>query len=129
MGRARERECEGFPWYREWGRGKGRGGGVRRCGRTTILVVRGRGEERPRIPFCHGLGHQKSPRRREAFVGGGEGMPYSTGQGMMCQISLAYSAMVRSVLNLPELAMFIRHMRDQRAGSSYTLAISACLAT
>ena len=27
MGRARERECEGFPWYREWGRGRGRGGG------------------------------------------------------------------------------------------------------
>ena len=43
---------------------------------------------------------------------------YSTGQGVMCQISLAYSAMVRSVLNLPELAMFIRHMRAQREGCS-----------
>ncbi len=47
-----------------------------------------------------------------------EGMPQSTGQGVMCQISLAYSAMVRSVLNLPELAMFIRHMRAQREGCS-----------
>ena len=65
-----------------------------------------------------GIGNE-TPTEAGASVGGaGEGMPHSTGQGVMCQISLAYSAMVRSVLNLPELAMFIRHMRAQREGCS-----------
>src|SRR5215470_4317591 len=32
--------------------------------------------------------------------------PYGTGQGLACQISVAYSAMVRSLENLPELAKF-----------------------
>lgn len=41
-------------------------------------------------------------RRRQSSV---------TGQGLMSQISRAYSAMVRSVLNLPECAMLCRHIR------------------
>lgn len=79
------------------------------------FVGGGRRREHPRT------GMKGKPPSRDgaaASAEGREGMPQATGQGVMCQISLAYSAMVRSVLNLPELAMFIRHMRAQREGCS-----------
>ena len=34
-----------------------------------------------------------------------------------CQMSASYSAMVRSLLNMPALAMLIRHLRRQPSGS------------
>ncbi len=43
--------------------------------------------------------------------------PMSTGHGSARQISFAYSAMVRSLENLPEAAMFKMVMRDHASGS------------
>ena len=43
---------------------------------------------------------------------------YGTGQGFASQISAAYSAMVRSLENFPELAMFRMALRVHSCGSA-----------
>src|SRR5882672_8077367 len=45
---------------------------------------------------------------------------YGTGHGFTPQISAAYSAMVRSLENLPELAMFRMALRAHACGSAYS---------
>src|SRR6185295_5532773 len=47
-----------------------------------------------------------------------------TGHGFTPQMSSAYSAMVRSLENFPELATFKIALRDQPAGSAYNRHIS-----
>ena len=44
---------------------------------------------------------------------------YRIGQGLACQISAAYSAIVRSLENCPELAMLRIALRAQPSGSAY----------
>src|SRR5262249_25574648 len=44
--------------------------------------------------------------------------PYETGQGLACQMPVAYSAMVRSLENLPELATLAITLLVQRSGSA-----------
>jgi len=58
-----------------------------------------------------------APAQSGAFGETAEG-GQSIGQGWMFQMSFAYSPMVRSVLNLPLLAMFMMHIRAQRVRSA-----------
>ena len=51
---------------------------------------------------------------------------YKIGQGSACQISRAYSVMVRSLENFPEEAMFRTALRDQFSLSAYNSANRAC---
>src|SRR4029450_5582865 len=46
------------------------------------------------------------------------GSNYDTGHGVACQISAAYSAMVRSLENLPELATLRIALRAHASGSA-----------
>ena len=66
--------------------------------------------------------------RRGSFVLqlGGQGVdidagrkPESTGQGLAFQISAAYSAMVRSLENFPQLATFTMALRTHAPDSAY----------
>src|SRR5262249_10446189 len=58
-------------------------------------------------------------RRRLAGQRRDDGIPPDTRQGFACQMSAAYSAIVRSLENLPELATFRMAMRAQASGSAY----------
>src|SRR5215471_21221730 len=44
---------------------------------------------------------------------------HDTGQGLTCQMSAAYSAIVRSLENLPELATFRMAVRAHASGFAY----------
>src|ERR1700740_1036570 len=48
------------------------------------------------------------------------GLRHHTGHGLTCQISAAYSAIVRSLENFPELATFRIALRAQPSGSAYS---------
>src|SRR5712692_1667134 len=48
------------------------------------------------------------------------GLHYDTGHGLTCQMSAAYSAMVRSLENFPELATFRMALRAHASGSAYS---------
>src|SRR5215510_10097527 len=50
---------------------------------------------------------------------------YDTGHGFTCQMSEAYSAIVRSLENLPEPATFRIALRAQALGSAYRLQTPA----
>lgn len=53
---------------------------------------------------------------------------YSAGgfRGCTCQMSLAYSTMVRSLLNLPLPAVYMMERRVHSSTSLYTLSTSSC---
>src|SRR5215475_1286184 len=48
------------------------------------------------------------------------GLHHDTGHGFTCQMSAAYSAIVRSLENFPELATFRMALRVQASGSVYS---------
>ncbi len=58
-------------------------------------------------------------RQNTCLVAGGHLCFYSTGQAFAFQISVAYSEIVRSLENLPELATLRIALRDQASGSAY----------
>ena len=53
--------------------------------------------------------------------------PYGTGHGSTFQMSAAYSAIVRSLENLPEQATLRSARRDQASGSTKSASIRACV--
>src|SRR5215467_10073846 len=48
------------------------------------------------------------------------GLHHDTTHGLACQMSAAYSAIVRSLENFPELATFRMALRAQASGSAYS---------
>jgi len=72
----------------------------------------------------HGLRRRLASQRRNLasflHVVDGHGFHHATGHGLACQMSAAYSAMVRSLENLPALATFRIALRAHASGSAYS---------
>src|SRR5262245_53765838 len=67
-----------------------------------------------------GLAGQRRDLGRFLRVVDHRGLHYATGHGFTCQMPAAYSAIVRSLENLPELATFRMALCAQPFGSAYS---------
>src|SRR5262249_27548564 len=83
----------------------------------------------PREVHEHGRGRRPAGQRRNdvAFlhIVDHRRLHHDTGHGFTCQMSAAYSAIVRSLENLPEPAMFMIALRAHAARSAYSVVSSA----
>src|SRR5438876_7928553 len=66
------------------------------------------------------LAGQRRNRGRLFHVVDHRGLHHATGHGVTCQMSAAYSAMVRSLENFPELATFRMAVRAHASRSTYS---------
>src|SRR5215472_18740150 len=83
------------------------------------------------LPLEPGQVDQDRPRGRMAGQRGDGGglfhvvdhrrLHHDTGHGLTCQMSAAYSAIVRSLENFPELATFRMALRAHASGSAYSV--------
>src|SRR6266851_7702783 len=64
---------------------------------------------------------QRRDRGRLLRVVDHRGLHHDTGHALTCQMSAAYSAMVRSLENLPELATFRMALRAHSSESAYSV--------